>query len=79
MAHASCAAGSAFEQLLASSQGGDCKGCDCDEGGCGAPRPIQHALEAAPTVYTISLAWDTAQAPEAEVAATMLVRAFLCA
>jgi hypothetical protein len=71
-AHAAAPPGAAraFEALLARLQEGS-KGCDKDAGGCGAPAPLAHVLERAPSVYTISLSWDTAQAPEAEVAATM--------
>jgi hypothetical protein len=32
---------------------------------------VAHVLECAPTVFTLSLAWDTAQPSEAAVAATM--------
>jgi hypothetical protein len=35
---------------------------------------VRHDLEAPPDVFTISLAWDTAQAAEDVVAATMKVR-----
>jgi len=64
-----------FEELLAQLQGGDTKRCDKDVGGCGAAAQVRHNLEQPPTVFTISLAWDTAQAPEEVVAATMKARA----
>ena len=60
-----------FEELLAQLQGGDVKRCDKDVGGCGAAARVRHNLEAPPTVFTISLAWDAAQAAEDVVAATM--------
>jgi hypothetical protein len=60
----------AFETLLARLQAGS-KPCDKAAGGCGAPAPLAHVLERAPTVFTLSLAWDTAQPSEAAVAATM--------
>jgi hypothetical protein len=60
-----------FEELLAQLQAGDVKRCDKDVGGCGAAARVRHDLEAPPTVFTISLAWDAAQAAEDVVAATM--------
>ena len=63
-----------FEELLSQLQGGDVKRCDKDVGGCGAAACVRHDLEAPPEVFTISLAWDTAQAAEDVVAATMKVR-----
>jgi hypothetical protein len=63
-----------FEELLSQLQGGDVKRCDKDVGGCGAAACVRHDLEAPPDVFTISLAWDTAQAAEDVVAATMKVR-----
>jgi hypothetical protein len=66
--------GRSFERLLASLQRGDTKGCDKDVGGCGAPARIEHELLQAPEVFTISLAWDTSQAAEDDVAATMKAR-----
>jgi hypothetical protein len=63
-----------FERLLAHLQRGDTKRCDKDVGGCGTPARVQHQLMHAPEVFTISLAWDTTQAAEDEVAATMKAR-----
>ena len=60
-----------FEELLAQLQAGDVKRCDKDVGGCGAAARVRHNLEAPPRVFTISLAWDAAQAAEEVVAATM--------
>jgi hypothetical protein len=60
-----------LETLLHGLLSGDTKRCDRDERGCGQEAPIRHSLSRAPSVFTISLAWDTAQASEAEVAATM--------
>jgi len=60
-----------FEQRLARLFGDDKKGCDKDVGGCGAPMPISHALTSLGQVFTISLSWDTATAPERDVAETM--------
>jgi len=61
----------AFESRLARLLGMDCKGCDRDVGGCGKPRAPDHTLLQMPHVFTLSLTWDTAQAAEADVAATM--------
>ena len=62
-----------LEELLAQLQGGDVKRCDKDVGGCGAAARVRHDLVAPPSVFTISLAWDTAQAThraaQADVAA----------
>lgn len=74
-------AGSTFEQLLAGILGEDCKGCDTDLGGCGTPCPILHTLQRQPQVFTISLAWESSQAGEEEVAATLKARlsdTFVC-
>ena len=73
-AHAAAAAQGlrlSFEELLAQLQAGDVKRCDKDVGGCGAAARVRHNLEAPPRVFTISLAWDAAQAAEDVVAATM--------
>jgi hypothetical protein len=59
------------ELLLSRLMVADAKPCDKDKGGCGAPAPTRHALDRAPRVFTLSLAWDTATAAEEEVAATM--------
>ena len=67
--------GETLEARLAGIMGEDCKGCDSDLRGCGTRTPIQHTLERQPTVFTISLAWETSQADEEEVAATLRVRA----
>jgi hypothetical protein len=71
-AHASAPPGGsrAFEALLARLQA-RFNPCDQAAGGCGARAPVAHVLERAPTVFTLSLAWDTAQPSEAVVAATM--------
>jgi hypothetical protein len=69
-------AASSFEELLSQLQHGT-KGCDTDRGGCGLPAPVTHALDALPSVYTLSLVWDTAQASEADVAATLQARLVL--
>jgi hypothetical protein len=48
--------------------------CDtkpCGGGGFCGEAPIRHLLMRNPEVFTISLAWDTAAAPEAQIAATM--------
>ena len=65
-----------FEDLLSQLQHGS-KGCDTDKGGCGKPAPLIHVLDALPSVYTLSLVWDTAQASEADVAATLQARCVL--
>jgi hypothetical protein len=70
--HASFTAMS-FEDALSRLQSGT-KGCDVDVGGCGAPAPIVHALDRPPAVYTISLAWEAAQAAQEDVAATLKAR-----
>ena len=64
---------SPFERRLAALLGGDTKGCDKDPPfrGCGAATPITHQLKALGRVFTISLAWNTATAPEKEVMETM--------
>jgi hypothetical protein len=48
------------------------KSCDRDPPvlGCGAPTPVSFRLDAAPRVYTLSLAWPTDRASGEEVAAT---------
>jgi hypothetical protein len=71
-AHASTPPGSsrAFEALLARLQAGF-KPCDKAAGGCGAPAPVAHVLERAPTLFTLVLSWDAAHASEAAVAAAM--------
>jgi hypothetical protein len=63
--------GAPFDGVLAHLLCGDTKRCDKDAGGCGAAAPIAHALAQPPEVFTLSLAWDTAQAAEEEVASTM--------
>jgi hypothetical protein len=63
--------GATFESLLHSLLSGGTKCCDRDERGCGLEAPNHHLLLRCPEVFTISVAWDTAAAPEAEVAATM--------
>ena len=63
-----------FEALLRAVQGGDSKSCDTDAGGCGKLYPVLHGLERPPQVFTVSLAWDSAQAGEEEVAATLKAR-----
>lgn len=65
---------SSFEERLAGILEEDCKGCDTDVGGCGTLTKISHVLARAPAVFTISLAWETSQAGEEEVAATLKAR-----
>jgi hypothetical protein len=48
-------------------------------GGCGKRINISYTLERQPSVFTISLAWETSQADEEEVTATLMARARLCA
>jgi hypothetical protein len=62
-----------FEARLARLQSGT-KGCDTDMRGCGKARAILHALERQPSVYTISLAWEAAQAAQEDVLITMQAR-----
>jgi hypothetical protein len=64
-----------FETLLRAVQSGDSKSCDKDAGGCGKLCPVLHGLEQPPEVFTVSLAWDSAQAGEEEVATTLKARA----
>jgi hypothetical protein len=67
-----------FEARLARLQSGT-KGCDTDMRGCGQARAILHALERQPSVYTISLAWEAAQAAQEDVVITMQARSMRCA
>jgi hypothetical protein len=62
-----------FEDALSRLQSGT-KGCDKDKHGCGAPAPVMHVLDRPPSVYTISLAWEAAQAAQEDVAATLKAR-----
>ena len=66
--------GGSLEDVLAGLIGSDTKGCDRDLRGCGRQMPVTFQLMRLPQVFTISLAWDTAQASEVEVAETMQVR-----
>jgi hypothetical protein len=60
-----------LEALLHRALGGETKRCERGERGCGRAAPIRHWLSRRPNVFTLSIAWDTAAAPEAQVAATM--------
>lgn len=66
--------GGSLEDVLAGLMGSDTKGCDRDLRGCGRQMPVTFQLMRLPQVFTISLAWETAQASEVEVAETMQAR-----
>jgi hypothetical protein len=65
---------SSFEERLAGILSEDCKGCDPDVGGCGKRSNVSYTLERQLPVFTISLAWETSQADEEEVTATLKAR-----
>ena len=64
---------SPFESRLARLLEMDQKGCDKDlkPPGCGRKLPVEHTAKRLPVVFTLSLTWDTATAPEKEVMETM--------
>jgi hypothetical protein len=63
--------GAPFEARLSRLLRLDAKGCDRNLGGCGESQPVTYKLERLPQVFTLSLTWASASAPEEEVAATM--------
>jgi hypothetical protein len=63
--------GAPFEARLQQLLRQDTKGCDRDLDGCGESQPVTYSLERLPQVFTLSLTWASASAPEEEVAATM--------
>jgi hypothetical protein len=65
-----CPPSASFEQRLAILLDEESKTCDTDLHGCGKQTPITHGLGRLPTVFTISLGWDSSVASEAEVGAT---------
>jgi hypothetical protein len=58
-------------ELLAEDAAQHLKSCDTDVGGCGQPNPVTHALQAAPRVFTLQVAWESHNEAREDIAGTM--------